>query len=185
MSTIALFIRPDAIKANTYVDENVDEKALSVAIELAQQLYIEPIIGSGIFSELQTQIAAGSLTALNTTLLTTYIQPALEYWTLHELVEPMTYKFQNKNVAKKNSDNSNPIELNEIIHLKNKFKNIAEYKTNKIKLYLIENDTDYPLYGNPGNGVDTVHPTGKAFSTTWYLGSKQSEGESDCEHYCP
>lgn len=184
MSTVALFINPAQIKANTYVDENVDEKSLRVAIELAQQLNIEPIIGSGIYAELQTQITAGVLTALNTTLLTTYIQPALEYWTLHELVEPMTYKFQNKNVARKNSDNSNPIDLDEVVHLKNKFKNIAEYKQDKIKLYLIENSTDYPLYDNPGNGVDTVHPTRKTFTTTWYLGNLEGSGESDRDHYC-
>lgn len=152
------------------MDENVDEKYIRVSIEIAQQLWMEPIIGSGIYSELQTQINAGTLTALNTTLLTSYIQPAMEYWTLHELVEPMTYKFQNKNVAKKNSDNSNPIDLDEVVHLKNKFKNIAEYRTERIRLYLIENSTDYPLYDNPGTGADTIHPSNNSFSAGWYLG---------------
>ena len=111
MATIGLFINPSVIKNTTYLDENIDEKYIRVAIETAQQLYIEPIIGSGIYDQLQTQINAGTLTALNTTLLTDAIQPALEYWTLHELIEPLLYKFNNKNIAKKTSDNSNPINL--------------------------------------------------------------------------
>lgn len=188
MSTIALFINPQTIKATTYVDENVDEKYIRIAIELAQRLWIRPIIGSGLFDELQTQINAATLTALNTTLLSTYIQPAMEYWTLYELVEPMLYKFQNKNIAKKNSDNSNPIDLDEAVHLKNKFKNIAESYTDTIKLYLLQNTSNYPLYSNPGTGVDVVHPGNNAFSAGWYLGGTNGDGlsvesQSDREHY--
>ena len=189
MATIGLFIHPDAIKKTTYVDENVDEKYVRVAIERAQYRNIRPIIGSGIYDELQTQINAGTLTALNTTLLTTYIQPALQWWTLRELVYPMLYKFQNKNIAKKNSDNSTPIELEEAVQLRNEFQNQAEELTESIRLYLLENDTDYPKYDNPGTGVDVVHPSGNTFSAGWFLGSsgddektaeERFENPSDC-----
>ena len=178
--TIGLFLNPTQMKANNFLDENIDEKYIRVAIEVAQQMWIEPIIGSGIYDELQTQINAGTLTALNTTLLTDHIQPAMEYWTLYELVEPLLYKFNNKNIAKKNSDNSSPIELNEAVHLKNKFKNIAEYKTERLRLYLIENETDYPLYLNPGTGTDVINPTGSGLvsGSGFYLG-KTSTGERE------
>jgi hypothetical protein len=173
MATIGLFMRTDALKGSSYVDENVDEKYIRVAIERAQYRYIRPIIGSGIYDQLQTQINAGTLTALNTTLLTSYIQPALEWWTIRELVFPMTYKFNNKSVSKKNSDNSSPIELNEALQLRDEFHNNAEELTESLRLYLLENDTDYPLYDNPGTGVDTVHPTSNVFSAGWYMGDSK------------
>ena len=189
MATIGLFINPAVIKNTTYIDENIDEKYIRVAIETAQQLYIEPIIGSGIYDQLQTQINAGTLTALNTTLLTDAIHPALEYWTLHELIEPLLYKFNNKNIAKKNSDNSTAIDLDEAIHLKGKFRNIAEYRTERLRLYLVENESDYPLFYNPGSAVNTIHPKNISFSQGWYLGKSNEtlksaeerfENPSDC-----
>lgn len=183
--TIGLFIKPDAVKSTTYIDENIDEKYIRVAIETAQQIWIEPIIGSGIYDQLQTQIKAATLTTLNTTLLTDHIQPAMEYWTLYELVEPLLYKFNNKNIAKKTSDNSNPIDLNEAIHLKNKFKNIAEYKTERLRLYLVQNQSDFPLYYNPGSGSDVINPTGNtlASGSGWYLGNTSTENKSAEERF--
>src|SRR3990172_133972 len=178
--TIGLFINPAAIKNTTYIDENIEEKYIRVAIEVAQQLWIEPIIGSGIYDQLQTQINAGTLTSLNTTLLQDHIQPAMEYWTLYELVEPLLYKFNNKNIAKKTSDNSNPIDLDEAVHLKGKFKNIAEYKTERLRLYLIEKEVDYPLYLNPGTASNVINPTGSGLvsGSGFYLG-KQGTGERE------
>ena len=183
MATIGLFINPTSIKNTSFVDENVDEKYIRVAIERAQYRYIRPIIGSGIYDELQTQINAGTLTALNTTLLTTYIQPAMGWWTLKELVYPMLYKFQNKNIAKKTSDNSNPIDLDEAVQLRNEFQNQAEELTESIRLYLLENDTDYPLYDNPGTAIDTVHPRSNTFSAGWYLDNSNDEYKTAEERF--
>lgn len=165
------FISPAEIKASTYIDENVDDKLITPSIDIAQSLYMLPHLGTGLFDELKTQIGAGNLTALNTTLLGTYIVPAMKYWTLYELVSPMTYKFTNKSVVKKSSENSEPITFTEVTALRDEFKNKAEWLTERLKKYLLENQTDYPLYTNPGTGVDIIHPTREsAFTGGWYLG---------------
>lgn len=165
------FIHPNELKATAYIDENADDKLLTNAISIAQDLYILPIIGTGIYDELRTQIGASTVTALNTTLLSSYIVPALRYWSLYELAEPMTYKFTNKSIVKKKSENSDPIEFKELMALKDKFMNIAQWYTERLKMYLREHTTDYPLYDNPGTGIDIIHPErDTAFSCSWYLG---------------
>ena len=164
------FIHPNEIKKTAYVDENVDDKLITNSIAIAQDLYILPKIGSGIYDELSTQIGAGTLTALNTTLLGTYILPAMRYWVLYELIEPMTYKFVNKSVVKKNSENSTPISFEEVTALKDKFRNIAEWHIERMKNYLIQNQSSYPLYYSPGNGVDTIYPDRDSYTCTWFLG---------------
>lgn len=165
------FLHPNELKATAYVDENADDKILTNGISIAQDLYILPIMGTGIYEELKTQIGAGTLTVLNTTLLASYVVPALRYWCLYELAEPLTYKITNKAIVKKHSENSEPIEFKELTALKDKFMNIAQWYTERLKFYLIENRTSYPLYDSPGTGIDTIRPAhDTAFNCGWYLG---------------
>ena len=180
MATIAYFLTPTQIKATAYIDENTDDKYLINAIRIAQDLYILPILGSGIYDEIKTQINAGTVTALNDTLLKDYIQHSLTFFTLYEAIEPLSMKFTNKSILKKTSENSQPISFEEMNQLKEKFKNIAEYYANRIVKYLIENEASYPLYYNPGSAVDTVHPKRNVFDSGWNLDRITREQGGDC-----
>ena len=164
------FIHPNEIKATAYVDENADDKLITNAIAIAQDLYMLPMLGTGIYNDLKTQIGASTLTALNTTLLATYIVPALRYWTLYELAEPMTYKFINTAISKKYTQYSVPVTHRVLTALKDKFLNIAQWYTERLKLYLVEHESDYPLYLNPGTGADVIHPRRDSYNCGWYLG---------------
>lgn len=188
MSNVALFIKPEVIKQDVYVDENVDVKYIINATAIAQELYILPILGTGLYDEISSQITAGTLSAINTTLLTSYIQPALKYWVFFEAVEMLNMKVSNKAIMKKNSDNSQPIDLNDVLHLKDKFRNIAEWKTERIIRYLLQAQTSYPLYLNPGNGVDTIYPKHNSYSVGWNLNKKygcSSECDVRINHLTP
>lgn len=170
------FIHPNELKQNAFLDENVDDKLITNCISIAQDLHILPYIGTGLYDELRTQIGAGTLTALNTTLLSTYIVPAMRFWTLYELVEPMNWKLTNKAIMEKSSENSKPISPDKMFNsLKSKWENIAQWYTERLKKYLLENQASYPLFTNPGNGVDTIHPSAEsAFTGGWYLGGDYS-----------
>ncbi len=169
MATIGLMLHPNEIKANAFVDENVDDKLIRNSIVLAQNLHIMPVLGTGLYNEIKSQIEAETITANNQTLLSDYIQPALEWHSMYELVEPLTYKITNKSIVKKNSENSNPISSSEVVNLKNKFKNIAEERTQRLIAYLCENHATFPLYDNPGTGSDVIYPRKFAFETGWNL----------------
>ena len=177
------FITPSEIKATGYIDENVDEKYINVAILISQDLYILPMIGTGLFNELKTQTLAQSWSTHNTTLLTTYIQPALKHWVLYEVVEPLTYKFTNKSIVKKKSENSEVADKDELVRLKDKFRNIAEFYTERMRKYLVANSATFTLYDNPGSAADTVFPKRDSFSIGWYLGGSSTGSRIDKLQY--
>lgn len=183
MATIALFISPTEIKATTILDENVDDKLLRTVIEEAQNIHIHPIIGTGIFEELKTQKIAGTLTALNTTLVNTYLQPALKFWVLYEGIDVFVYKFMNKSVVKKNSENSASIDLDELRRLQDRFRDKAEWYSERATKYLQQTQSSYPLYYNPGSGIDTIYPKNTNYSTGIFLGRSLPDNDwpdEDC-----
>jgi len=175
MAQIALFISAAQMKSDCPIDENVDEKVIIQAIRYSQEEYTKNVLGTALYDEVKAQILAGTLTALNTTLRDSYIREALKWWVMYEGLEELHFKFTNKSVMTKTSENSNPASLNDILDLKNKYRNRAERMDKKTINYLCENSDSYPLYLNPGNGTDTITPKASTYNTGWYLGGA-SEG---------
>lgn len=176
----ALFITEQFIKDNSVIDENLDMKYLTVTIDKCQKLYMRPILGTALYNELQTQINAGTVTALNTTLLDNYIQEALLYYVLFEGISLFTYKITNKSIMKKSSDNSQPIDSETVFDLRDKYKNDAEAFSELVTNYLIANSSSYPLFLNPGNTYDTIHPNMNNYQCGWALGdSKPNIGNTE------
>jgi len=170
-----IFISEQALKDNSIINENVDMKVLLPVIKLAQEKYMLPILGTGLYNELKTQITAASITVLNKTLLDDYIQPALIWWIMSEAPMPLTYKFMNKSVATRSSENANAASLNDLLKLEERFKDNAEWYSQRITNYLLQNIQSYPLYSNPGSGIDTIVPKKTMYSTGMYLGSTLSK----------
>lgn len=179
MANIARFISPTKIKQEGFVDENLDEKLISDTIVYAQELQTLEILGTALYDEVKGQILNNTLTSNNSTLLTTYIQPALKWWVLYHGMDMFYVKITNKSVVIKNSENSQSASTEFIIQLKEKFKNLAERWDEKTRKFLIENTTTYPLYLNPGNGADTIYPKGLTYGTGWNL----NDDDDDCDDF--
>ena len=139
MANIGRFISPAKIKQEAFVDENVDEKKLSNSILTCQQLYTKEILGTALYDQINTQIENATLTSNNNTLLTSYIQPALKYWVLYDVLPLLSLQITNKGVIKKRSENTEQATAEEILMMKEYFKNLAERWDEKTRLYLIEN----------------------------------------------
>ena len=82
---------------------------------------------------------------------------------------PLTYKFMNKSVATRSSENANAASLNDLLKLEERFKDNAQWYSQRITNYLLEYSTQYPLYLNPGNGIDTIIPKKTDKATKLYL----------------
>lgn len=182
MATV-LLVSSTYIKDYTFIDQNVDEKYIRISIEEAQKIHIRQYLGSGLYDQIISQVEGSTLTALNTTLLDDYIIPALKWWTLVEAAPYLTYKITNKNIVRKNSDNSTGVDYNELDQFMNMVTDKAEYYSQRLILYLCENSTDYPLYDNPGNGVDTIHPRGNAYKCGIFLGNTKTKPTSYEERF--
>lgn len=168
-----LFISVEYIKENSIVDGNVDEKYIKTSIDEAQQMKLIFLIGSGIFNQISDQIQAGTLTSLNTTLLNTYIAPALREWALLSLMPYMDLKLTNKGLIRRTSDNSEGASVLMIEKLMDQISNKADNYAKRMINFLIENSDDYPLFLNPGSDLTTIYPTYRPFTGGIYLGKDQ------------
>lgn len=168
-----LFISEETLKEMSSINENVDSKYLTNIIIDCQDIYIHPIIGSGIYNELKSQIKAGTITdagnARNKTLLDEYIIPALIAWVKYESPIELNYKLTNKNVSSKDSENSQPAADKTIEKLMDRFKDKAEWRSERITRYLMENRSLFPLFDNPGTGYDTIRPRKNNFTCGMFL----------------
>lgn len=169
MTNFVYFISVTYLKDNTPINENLDDKLLKSSIKEAQEIYIRDVIGSGIYDELQDQAYNGTLTNDNTTLLDKYIAPCLKYYTLTESMLPMTFKFMNKTVASRNSENATPITTQELTMIEQRYRDKAEYYAERLRDFLRENPTIYPKFLNPGSGFDVIKPKSTAFFGGMYL----------------
>jgi hypothetical protein len=165
-----LFISENFVKDNTLLHENIDFKFIRPVIMLSQDIHLQPKLGTTMFNELKTQIIGGSLTTANTTLLNDYIQPMLLYWVQAEAPAAISYKFLNKGLMQQSSENSSTSSLDEINFISQKYKDKAEWYTERLVNFLLENDADYPAYRNPESGLDIIQPDTRTYSTGMFLG---------------
>lgn len=170
MAQQVIFVGETYIKDSTFIDENVDVKLLRNVIWDSQEINIRGILGTALYNELKTQITSQTKTALNNTLLEDYIAPALKYWVLHDGALIFTYKIMNKNIVRRTSENTESVQATELHEIMDWFKNRAQYYSERITKYLLENESSYPLYSDAGDGVDTEHPRYNNYTQGLFLG---------------
>jgi hypothetical protein len=172
MSRNTLFISVKTIKERTGLHANVDEKLILPEILTAQDMYILPALGTGLYNRLQDGIDDNDLTAAETDLLDSYITNCLVYYVMSELPMGLSYQFYNKGVVRKSSENTDMPSAQDMIDVANRYKARAEFYKQRLVKFLRQSSTTtvFPLYNNPGNGVDTIRPDIEAYTTTIWLG---------------
>lgn len=165
------FISADKLKEDTVINENTDNKLISPTILMAQDIYIQSILGTSLYTELKNQIQNNTVSTLNQTLLTDYLQTAIKYYCMAELTTPLTYKFMNKSIVVKNSENSTTVSPEQLSQIKNYYLNHAEWYAKRIVKYLQENQTQYPLWLGGNTAIDDIQPRTNTYTTGMFLGN--------------
>lgn len=169
------FISDTAIKDSTILNENVDPKLIGPAIIEAQDMHIQTIIGSELYNAIDTMIGnhsiSGTTNANYKLLLDTYIQPALKYYTLAELVLPMSFKLMNKSIASRSSENASPINVDDFALVRETFMNKAEFYATRLMNYLLDNRNTYPEYLNviSASVFSRILPKSTAYKNAMFL----------------
>jgi hypothetical protein len=135
----ALFISEETLLDNSIINENVSYTQIRPTVIKVQEMRIQPIVGSPLYGELVTQVVSGSTSALNQTLLEDYIQPAMIQWLYYELPMVLAFKYMNKGMVRRTSEESSQMSMEEITRLTDKVKNDAEWYSERITRYLMEN----------------------------------------------
>jgi hypothetical protein len=176
MSRNILFISVDTIKDRTGLHNNVDEKLVNPEILTSQDMYILPALGSALYDRLQTGVQLDNLTHTETSLLDTYITPCLVYYVMSELPMGLSYQFYNKGMIRKSGEGQENPSAAEMIDVADRYKGRAEFYKQRLVKYLKQEsgNNTFPLYNNPGSGVDTIVPDNEAYTTSIWL------GDDDC-----
>lgn len=170
---IGLLVSENYIKKNTVIDENVDMKLLLPTIWMAQERHIQEILGTPLYTKIQADIVASTLTGDYLTLVDSYLAPALQWWTLYEADITLLYKYRNKNVSTKNSENSNPVDFTQHKYLRNHHKDQAEWWSQRAIDYLCDNNNLFPEYSDIN--FPDVSPRNTKYTSTVFLGNKRTK----------
>jgi len=157
------FIDTVYIKENTPIQDNLDPKLLQMSLQEAQQVTLRDTIGSDLYDEIYTQFPS-SLSAANNTLLEDYIKPILKYSVLQESVMPLTYKFMNKSIMKRDGENMTSITMEEMRSIEQRYAQKKDHFIERMNRYLCLNNELYPKWQNPDSeAVDKPNRHGQNY----------------------
>lgn len=175
MSQNILLVSDVMIKERTAIHGSIDPKLIYPDIKVAQDMHLFPILGTALFEKLQQMVSDGSISDAGNVqyknLIDRYIVDALIYYTLAELPTTISYQFWNKGVMRKQGQDTELPSMGELIDISNKYRQRAEFYSDRLRKYLQAYATDYfPEYLNPGSRADTVTPDQSSFTMPVYLG---------------
>jgi hypothetical protein len=187
MSKNILLISVEILKERTDIHGNVDAKLIYPHIKYVQDAFIKPILGTALFDKLQALIDAGTITDAGNAdyklLLDEYLIDTIIWYVKSELQVDISFQTWNKGVVRKQGENTEMPSMSELIDLAGRYKNKAEYYANRMKLFIIDQNSreqKYQEYTRPGSTIDTVTPEQRNFTLPVYLGDSDGNDNPWC-----
>lgn len=146
--TSVFLISEQTLKADSLINDNTGSEFLQPAIELAQDIHLQELIGTKLLNKVCSLVEDDSITA-NTaykTLLDAYITPYLE-WMVTSLIQlPIAFKTRNLGVVQTNDDRVNNLGLKDVQVLEQYYSNKAAFYATRMSKFLKANSNVYPEY---------------------------------------
>ena len=153
-----LYISAERVKTDTALSTSIDDNLIMPYILLAQDMHILPILGTELDNELKDGIQNSNLTADETTLVQTYIQPALVQYSFTQLVPYLRLRFVNNAVVIMGStEQSSSATYDDLRPVMDTATNAAEFYRQRLIDYITNNTSKFPKY-NQNTGAD-LSPT--------------------------
>lgn len=163
-----LLITPEEVRERTSLDSNVDDSKIINTIILAQDLTLEPLLGSVMFDEIKAQIIAGNLTSEYRTLIDHHCRKVLTSAILHKISMFLIYRYNNAGVIKNDIEKQMILSIPEIRTLRDEVSEYVGVYGKRLTEFLEANLETYPLYDDYVEGK-TVSVKGN-FSNVFYMG---------------
>lgn len=173
------FINVNTIKERSALHTNVDDKLILPEILSCQDMFILPALGTALYNRLQDGIENNNLNADEVDLLDNFITNPLVYYTLSELPVGLSYQFYNKGLVRKNSENTEAPQMQDLIDVASRYRTRAEFYTQRLIKHLkqVSSTSDkFQEYVNYGTGVDIIKPERDAYQASIWLGD-----DCDCK----
>lgn len=152
----------DYLKEHTTINANVDTNILNSPIWEAQEINVHQILGTKLYKRILELISNGDINQPSyikyKELLDDYIQPVCCYWAWLYSLPYLAMKAVNKGVQRQTDENSNNANMQELHYLEETIKDKADFFSQRLADYLLQNRSDYPEYYR-NYQIDELQPT--------------------------
>lgn len=158
------------LKRLTSIGNNVDVDVLWPHVLLAQQLFIEPVLGRPLYEDIISKFDNNELSGYTETLWSSYLVPCLAYCSWYNSSIFLNYKTNRTGINTHSSDVLTPLSTEEMSLYVERVNNFKTYWLNRLEDYLIDNADEFPLYRQNS----TVQNSGGSIFLGWKTTSRQN-----------
>jgi hypothetical protein len=134
------------VKRLANIDSNIDDKTILLSLKDAQEIILEPAIGTPLYEAVTSGISNSSLSATYQKLVIEKIWPVLIPSTVFNLTYKTPYRFTNTSITKDDNDNSKTVDYSELNQIRKNLEDTYKHHLNKLLLYLNNNMSSFPEY---------------------------------------
>ena len=146
--TTTLLISEAKVRAFSDLNESVDDSLMVNGIREAQDIVIQPIIGTKLYNTLIEKIDNNSVSGSYQTLIDDYIQPALVYSSLYNITENVYVRTRNNGLlTPTGGENSVNVDKNMYDTKRQSIFNKQQFYSDQLSRYLSENFNQFPELG--------------------------------------
>jgi hypothetical protein len=122
-----LWIGQDYLIRHSVIDDNTEYDKITPVIELVQDKYILPLLGTSLYNTIETHIlayinSATTIPAAYKTIIDNYILKMMVHYIMYESSPTFKFRYANKGIMTNSSDNGQPIPTNDMEYLMNIWK---------------------------------------------------------------
>lgn len=196
-----LLISENKLKSFTNINKNVDIDSIRAEILIAQDIHLQPLLGSKFYDELldKIQLTGNTFTADELTLVNEYIAPYLIQTAYFEMIPHLHYRTMNRGIVQGDMESAQAVDTETMKYLRGIQFQRANFYKQRLQDYLItgRGQNLFPAY-NTYSTIDGMVPEkGSTYSSPIYTNhttrkgwSKQQLGRSitmwsEMDHYPP
>ena len=168
-------ITVEELKADGFINQNLENEYLYSAIDEAQDIFLREIIGDSLYETLQNKLSEANIDGVYQTLLDIYVKIYLKYKVLSLLCVPLNFKLRNIGIAQQFSNEVNTTSLEDTKYIQNYYEGKADFYANRLTKFLQTNDIpEYKCSCNQITEPNELHPVSSIYlgnSKKRFLGS--------------
>lgn len=140
-------VTAEQLKTLTSISQNLDVELLNPHLLIAQQLYVEPVLGSALYNDIVSRYDNQTLTGDTLTLYNEYIIPAIAYGAWFSASPFLNFKTQRAGIQTLSSPDNTPVTVEELSLYIARVETLKNFYCQRLNDYLVEdNYVLFPLF---------------------------------------
>ena len=142
-----LLISEKTLKSESYLNDNVGSEMILPAIQTAQDIKLQPLLGCNLYNTLKQMVLAEEVPEPYLTLLKTYIKPFLIYAVMSDIQVPLAFKTRaNGGAVQANTEYTYNSDRKDTEMIANYYEDKMNFYGFRLTDYLKQNSSNFPEY---------------------------------------